>query len=90
LCRIWSRYFAFVRNVLGPLEQAKPWNTAGISGVFGFLKNYGVCIMKKILWWSLMRCQPKTTKTLHKTIKKVADDIENFSFNISFAIHDLR
>jgi leucyl-tRNA synthetase len=56
-----ERYVAFVRNVLGPLEQAKPWNTAGISGVFGFLKNYGVCIMKKKLWWSLMRCQPKTT-----------------------------
>ena len=30
---------------LGPLEQAKPWNTAGISGVFGFLKNYGVCML---------------------------------------------
>jgi hypothetical protein len=41
---------------LGPLEQAKPWNTADFR-VFGFLKNYGVCIMKKTLWWSLMRCQ---------------------------------
>jgi hypothetical protein len=30
--------------VLGPLEQAKPWNTAGISGVL-VLKNYGVCIL---------------------------------------------
>jgi leucyl-tRNA synthetase len=50
---------------------------------FGFLKNYGVCIMKKTLVVTLMRCQPKTTKTLHKTIKKVADDIENFSFNTS-------
>jgi hypothetical protein len=33
---------------LGPLEQAKPWNTAGISG-FWFLENYGVCISMKMV-----------------------------------------
>jgi leucyl-tRNA synthetase len=74
---------------LGPLEQAKPWNTAGISGVFGFLKKL----------WRLYHSGPDDSfyvsdsppsegsgedlKTLHKTIKKVADDIENFSFNTS-------
>jgi len=69
---------------LGPLEQAKPWNTAGISGVFGFLKK---------LWrlyfdenGSIVTNDEPTKdnlKSLHKTIKKAADDIENFSFNTS-------
>lgn len=69
---------------LGPLEQAKPWNTAGISGVFGFLKK---------LWRlyaddnGLIVTDEEPTKemykSLHKTIKKVTEDIENFSFNTS-------
>ena len=69
---------------LGPLEQAKPWNTAGISGVFGFLKK---------LWrlyfddngFIVVDDEPtkEMYKTLHKTIKKVREDIENFSFNTS-------
>jgi leucyl-tRNA synthetase len=74
---------------LGPLEQAKPWNTAGISGVFSFLKKL----------WRLYHSGPddsfyvsdslpsegskEALKSLHKTIKKVAEDIENFSFNTS-------
>ncbi|WP_378179334.1 leucine--tRNA ligase [Aquimarina sp. SS2-1] len=69
---------------LGPLEQAKPWNTAGITGVHGFLKK---------LWklyhngdvFSVTDAEPTkdNLKTLHKTIKKVEEDIENFSFNTS-------
>lgn len=69
---------------LGPLEQAKPWNTAGITGVYGFLKK---------LWrlyfdengLNITTAEPTTEmyKTLHKTIKKVTEDIENFSFNTS-------
>ncbi|MFP9118882.1 leucine--tRNA ligase [Flavobacterium sp. RNTU_13] len=69
---------------LGPLEQAKPWNTAGITGVSGFLKK---------LWklyfddrgFIVTNNQPTKDayKTLHKTIKKVQEDIENFSFNTS-------
>ncbi len=69
---------------LGPLEQAKPWNTAGISGVFGFLKK---------LWrlyfdengFIVNDNEPTkdNLKSLHKTIKKVAEDIEGFSFNTS-------
>lgn len=79
---------------LGPLEQSKPWNTAGITGVFGFLKKL----------WKLYHSGPngefhitdtpisggdnaenlaESFKTLHKTIKKVEEDIENFSFNTS-------
>jgi leucyl-tRNA synthetase len=69
---------------LGPLEQAKPWNTAGITGVSGFLKK---------LWRlyfddnGLIVTNEEPTadmyKSLHKTIKKVTEDIENFSFNTS-------
>ena len=69
---------------LGPLEQYKPWNTAGITGVHGFLKKL----------WKLyvgedgsvvVDSEPSKEhlKTLHKTIKKVTEDIENFSFNTS-------
>lgn len=71
---------------LGPLEQSKPWNTAGITGVHSFLKKL----------WKLYHsgaegafqtsddaASKDSLKTLHKTIKKVADDIENFSFNTS-------
>ena len=69
---------------LGPLEQAKPWNTAGISGVYNFLRK---------LWrlyfndngWQVTEEAPtaQMLKALHKTIKKVNEDIENFSFNTS-------
>jgi leucyl-tRNA synthetase len=69
---------------LGPLEQSKPWNTAGITGVSGFLKK---------LWRLyfddngsvIVNNEPTTEmyKSLHKTIKKVTEDIENFSFNTS-------
>ncbi len=77
---------------LGPLEQAKPWNTAGITGVHNFLKKL----------WKLYHspsnspegggqdflvseepASKDSLKTLHKTIKKVTEDIEEFSFNTS-------
>ncbi|MDY0780516.1 leucine--tRNA ligase [Tenacibaculum sp. IB213877] len=69
---------------LGPLEQYKPWKTSGISGVHSFLKK---------LWklyhngdvFEISDAEPTKDelKTLHKTIKKVEEDIENFSFNTS-------
>jgi len=71
---------------LGPLEQSKPWNTAGITGTHSFLKK---------LWrqyhtaenasFMVSEEEPskESWKTLHKTIKKVEEDIENFSFNTS-------
>lgn len=69
---------------LGPLEQAKPWNTAGISGVFGFLKKLcrlyfddnGLVITND-------EPTKDNLKSLHKTIKKVVEDVESFSFNTS-------
>ncbi|TRX01237.1 leucine--tRNA ligase [Flavobacterium gawalongense] len=69
---------------LGPLEQAKPWNTAGISGVFGFLKK--LCRLyfdDNGLIVTNDEPTKENLKSLHKTIKKVAEDIESFSFNTS-------
>ncbi|HXB39785.1 MAG TPA: DUF559 domain-containing protein [Bacteroidia bacterium] len=75
---------------LGPLELSKPWNTNGITGVHGFLKK---------LWRlfspspagegrgevAIVDAEPAKAelKTLHKTIKKITEDIERFSFNTS-------
>jgi leucyl-tRNA synthetase len=69
---------------LGPLEQAKPWNTAGISGVFGFLKRlWKLYFDESGLIVTSNPASAEALKTLHKTIKKVNDDIEGFSFNTS-------
>jgi leucyl-tRNA synthetase len=71
---------------LGPLEQSKPWKTAGISGVHSFLKKlwklYQIDENGKV---SISEETPskESMKTLHKTIKKVDEDIANFSFNTS-------
>ncbi len=73
---------------LGPLEQSKPWNTAGISGVYSFLKKmWRLYHSEKDGLFYLNDEEPKaeSLKTLHKTIKKVNEDIENFSFNTSVA-----
>ncbi|MGB1080503.1 MAG: leucine--tRNA ligase [Flavobacteriaceae bacterium] len=69
---------------LGPIEQAKPWNTAGISGVSNFLNKF----------WRLFhngetfvvsddKPSKESLRTLHKTIVKVTQDIEQFSLNTS-------
>ena len=71
---------------LGPLEASKPWDTNGIDGVHRFLKKF----------WSMFYDKdqvkvtdepltPEELKSLHKLIKKVTSDIENFSFNTSVA-----
>ncbi len=69
---------------LGPLEQAKPWNTAGITGVSGFLKKlWRLYFDDNGLIVSNDEPTAEMYKALHKTIKKVTEDIENFSFNTS-------
>ncbi|MBL7896800.1 MAG: leucine--tRNA ligase [Bacteroidia bacterium] len=69
---------------LGPLEQSKPWNTNGITGVSGFLKKLWRLFYQT---GSFVVSEDAPTKpelkTLHKTIKKITEDIERFSFNTS-------
>jgi leucyl-tRNA synthetase len=69
---------------LGPLEQSKPWKTSGISGVYSFLKKlWKLYIVNDEFSVSDEEPTKEELKTLHKTIKKVEEDIENFSFNTS-------
>ena len=69
---------------LGPLEQYKPWNTSGITGVHNFLKKlWKLYIGQEGLKVTDVEPSKDQLKTLHKTIKKVTEDIENFSFNTS-------
>ena len=69
---------------LGPLEQAKPWSTSGISGVSSFLKKlWKLYFNEETFEVSEAAATKDELKVLHKTIKKVEEDIENFSFNTS-------
>lgn len=69
---------------LGPLEQSKPWDTNGIDGVHRFLKRLWSLFYKDdVLLLNNETPSPEELKTLHKTIKKITFDIENFSYNTS-------
>ena len=81
---------------LGPLEQPKPWNTQGLSGVYGFLKKfYNLYFDGDNINISDEEPTKEEYKILHTLIKKVVYDIEHFSFNTSvssfmIAINDLQ
>ena len=67
---------------LGPLEQSKPWDTKGITGVHSFLKKYWRLFHSKGTFKVLdNEPTPEALKSLHKTIKKLTDDLDRFSFN---------
>ncbi|MFZ7145691.1 MAG: leucine--tRNA ligase [Bacteroidota bacterium] len=75
---------------LGPLELSKPWNTNGITGTSGFIRKLWKLYHKtpepgKDLVFEVTDAEPTKAeyKALHKTIKKVKEDIEKFSFNTS-------
>lgn len=69
---------------LGPLQQSKPWNTAGISGVFSFLKKlWNLYHSQKTFFVNQEKPDAEELKILHSTIKKITYDIEHFSFNTS-------
>lgn len=69
---------------LGPLEQSKPWDTNGIDGVHRFLRKFwNLFYTNDTLTVSDSEPSPDELKVLHKLIKKISFDIENFSFNTS-------
>lgn len=69
---------------LGPLEAHKPWDTQGIDGVFKFLKKFWrLYVNDDKLIVTEEEPTKEEQKVLHKTIKKIESDIENFSFNTS-------
>ena len=68
---------------LGPVEQSKPWDTKGITGVHGFLKKLSRLFLAKDGTWGVVDDSPSKDmlKILHKTIRRVQDDLDRFSFN---------
>lgn len=72
---------------LGPLEQSKPWDTNGIDGVHKFLRRFWRLFYNRDGEYVVSdeAPTPAELKSLHKTIKKVGEDIENFSFNTSIS-----
>ena len=68
---------------LGPIEQAKPWDTNGIDGSHRFLKKFWNLAQSIIAQNNQAAPSSAELKSLHKLIKKVTEDIENFSYNTS-------
>ena len=67
---------------LGPIEQAKPWSTRGISGVYSFLKKFwNLFFLNGEFQVSKDSPSDESLKILNQTIKKVSNDIEKFSLN---------
>jgi len=77
--------FRMFEMFLGPIEQSKPWDDKGISGVASFLRKFWRLFYDEKTGWKVTDDVPnnKELKVLHKTIKKTADDIEKMSFNTS-------
>jgi leucyl-tRNA synthetase len=74
--------FRMYEMFLGPVEMSKPWDTKGIEGVHRFLKKLWRLFYNENNW--IVKQEKATTqelKVLHKTIKKIEDDTERFSFN---------
>jgi len=72
---------------LGPLEQSKPWDTNGIDGVSRFLKKLWNYAEKALADDPTRTPDAAELKAVHKLVKKVSGDIENFSFNTSVAAY---
>ena len=73
---------------LGPIEQSKPWDTKGIEGVARFIRKFWKLYHNAENEFFISEAPPPTPqelKILHKTIKKIGEDIENFSFNTSIS-----
>ena len=77
--------FRMYEMFLGPIDVSKPWDTKGIEGVHRFLKKLWRLYFDEQKGWIVTdeKATEAELKTLHKTIKKIADDIEKFSFNTS-------
>ncbi|HSN08272.1 MAG TPA: class I tRNA ligase family protein, partial [Hanamia sp.] len=75
--------FRMYEMFLGPVEQSKPWDTKGIEGVHRFLKKLWRLFFDEIKGkvWNEEKPNNAELKTLHKTIKKIEEDTERFSFN---------
>jgi leucyl-tRNA synthetase len=68
---------------LGPLEQTKPWDTKGITGVNGFLRKFWRLFHTNENQFSVSDeiGNEKEMRVLHKTIKRIREDLDRYSFN---------
>jgi leucyl-tRNA synthetase len=75
--------FRMYEMFLGPIEQSKPWDIKGIDGVSKFLKRFWGLFVDEQDNWLLTgeKATDEELKVLHRTIKKVHEDIKNLSFN---------
>jgi leucyl-tRNA synthetase len=75
--------FRMYEMFLGPVDQSKPWDTKGIEGVHRFLKKLWRLFNDEIKGkvWNEEKATPEELKVLHRTIRKIEDDTERFSFN---------
>jgi leucyl-tRNA synthetase len=75
--------FRMFEMFLGPIEQSKPWDDKGISGVSNFLRKFWRLFYDDKGNWKVTTDEPAPAeyKILHKTLKKVAEDVERLSFN---------
>ncbi len=83
VARYGADCFRMYEMFLGPVEQAKPWDTKGIDGVSKFLRKFWNLYIDRDGQMNLSDTEPtkEELKALHQAIKKVTDDIERFSFN---------
>ncbi|MGC8749783.1 leucine--tRNA ligase [Hydrotalea sp.] len=80
--------FRMYEMFLGPVEQSKPWDTKGIEGVHRFIKKLWRLFFDETKGTLLVNdneASPQQLKILHKTIKKIEEDTERFSFNTAVA-----
>jgi len=93
--------FRMYEMFLGPVEQSKPWDTKGIEGVHRFLRKLWRLFFDEIKGnkvWNDEKATDAELKVLHRTIKKIEDDTERFSFNTAVSafmvcvndLHDLK
>src|SRR5690606_26194373 len=79
--------FRMYEMFLGPIDVSKPWDTKGIEGVHRFLKKLWRLYFDERQGWRVNdeKATEAELKILHKTIKKIGEDIEDFSFNTSLS-----
>ena len=92
--------FRMYEMFLGPVEQSKPWDTKGIEGVHRFLKKLWRLFYDDVKGkiWNEEKASDAELKVLHKTIKKIEEDTERFSYNTAVSafmvcvneLHDLK
>lgn len=75
--------FRMYEMFLGPIEMSKPWDTKGIEGVYRFVRKFWRLFYdeQKGKVWNQEAANPAELKVLHRTIKKIEEDVERFSFN---------